>query len=109
MADAKINYLSNDIIKTFIEANILNAIDGKLLKTKFDHLRLEIKSPFQTTKYCIKVFKEKDKDFKLQVTIPLYCSSYQNQLRYMMGATLKILDVLASSEPKKESVLRVVR
>lgn len=109
MTDTKLNYLSNDIIKTFVEANILNAIDGKLLKTKLHLLKIEVKSPYKIAQYCIKVTKEKDKEFKIQETIPLYCSTYPNQLRYMMGATMKILDALANSEPKKESILRVAR
>lgn len=109
MENAKINYLSDEIIKIFIEANILNTVDSKLLKTKFRHLRLEVKSPYKNTQYCVKVFKETDKEFKFHATIPMYCSSYENQLRHMMGATMKILDALAASEPKKESVIRVVR
>lgn len=109
MPEAKQNYINDDFIKKFVEANILNTVDGKLIKTKFDKIKVEVKSPYRVIQYCITVLKDTDKDFKLKVTVPLYSSSYANQLRYLMGATMKILEELSLAETKQESIIQVVK
>ena len=102
-------YLIQDYGKYFIEANVLNAVDGKILKLDFDKLKFNAET--------IEGEKPQDKHFRYWVTqddkelasamVPYYAASKEDHARMLMGGTMMILQGLKDHE--KKGNLRIVK
>lgn len=90
-------YLEKNEIDIFVNANILNAIDNKLLNYDLKELNIRILDDWKTRKFIIVTSQEKVKP----VTFSLDANSFEEHLRALMGATMMLMDYLKKAEDKQ--------
>ena len=120
MSVSKINehsYLTAKEIEIFIKANILHAIDKELLSLKWDENVISVVEEKDKRRFVVSVttkFEKEDWDAgknpeeKAGCMFPTVAASFEDHLRMMMGATMKVLDDLKTREDKKP-VLHLVK
>lgn len=111
-------FLTENEIETFITANVLHAIDKKLLSEDFDSI--EFKVTTEPNRFIVSLSTKQTPEEKLSGCVPAHLAGcdipktaedYKCHLRHMMGATMKILDDLSKLHPKEEKppVLTVIK
>lgn len=107
MTDTKKNFLTVDGIKLFMLANILHAIDHKLLNLSFSDIEIDVDTEYEGNKYVIKV-EHKDKELGT-LFFPLEASNVEDQYRAMMGSAMSALELLSVFAQQQKPVLKIVK
>lgn len=84
-------FLTKIEIKCFVKANLLNAIDMELIETNYEDLKFNIKT--ENESFVIEVSGKFEKP--VIGKFPLQTETEEEQLRGLMGATMKILNGIA--------------
>lgn len=95
----KKSFYTPEEVKMFVEANILNAVDNKLLPITFNKLQLEVVEQYEGIKYCIK-FEYPSTELKDKMLMPAQTANKSSQLRHIIRATKYIMGAIASSVKK---------
>lgn len=95
----KMSFYTPEEVKMFVEANILNAVDNKLLPITFNKLQLEVVEQYEGIKYCIK-FEYPPTGLKDKMLMPAQTATKASQLRHIIRATKYIMGAIASSVKK---------
>lgn len=92
-------FLVMDYAKYFIAANVLNAIDNKILNFDFDKLKFEAKIvEDEFKKFEIRAFEDgKEVGF---CAIPYYAKTNEDHARMLMGGTMMFLQNMKAMECK---------
>lgn len=115
------NAIPFETIKTFVDANIFNACQAGLLKTKFDLVRIDVLdseckcSEEPIPGYTIKgsalgIPDEKISAWSFSVSAPCV-DTYKEALMHMIGATTMLLQSIAevySIKNKQKPILTVI-
>jgi hypothetical protein len=107
------NYLTTEKIKFFLEANLLHAVDNKLLNFDYNDSTISVAEGISDKGkvYSIEVSTGtvRSKDFKLLTTaeFPFEAAHEQDHLRMMMGMTMVVMTELKKLEEKP--VLTIVK
>lgn len=107
------NYLNTEKIKFFLSANLLHAVDNKLLNFDYNKATISVAEGVSDKGkvYMVEVSTGNiiDKDFKLLTSaeIPAEAAHEQDHMRMVMGMTMLVLSELKNLE--KKPVLTVVK
>lgn len=105
----KQNYLSEEAIKVFIFSNILHSIDNDYLKLDIEKVNVNVSLSLDKERYDIIVQMEKNGAGQSETfSMPYAFEDKLDQLRSMMGLTMKILGALALFA-KDTPILRIVK
>lgn len=107
-------FLTKDEIRVFITANVLHAIDRKLVSEDFADIDFNVEEKpdkFIVSLISAHVPEGACKEYMAGCDIPKTAESYQCHLRMMMGAAMVILEDLFKRHPKdpKAPVLHVIK